>query len=205
MDNSPKNLTRNIDFFSLKKISTKLRVDIYGWAKIQTFTPNWSDSGTVPLTIDIHHLLKLQRYFSTVPPSEQEWHKAFLRWVRAQGCRPDSPGSSKKCLGPYRHSPEKGCLRCQAINLNLPRRVKAWLDCPLRLELCPMTTHPTRSVLLTSRPAEVCPINLIQLTDISSETETPSDQQKYFRLKLISDEHMEKNEHGDFYEMIKLQ
>ena len=40
----------------------------------------------------------------------------------------------QKCLGPRRHSPKKGRLRRQAINLTTPRRVKAWGDGPLRLE-----------------------------------------------------------------------
>ena len=28
------------------------------------------------------------------------WHKAFLRWVQAQGCSPDTPGGSKNASAP---------------------------------------------------------------------------------------------------------
>ena len=40
----------------------------------------------------------------------------------------------QKCIGPRRYSPKEGCLRCHAINLTPPRRVKACEDGPLRLE-----------------------------------------------------------------------
>ena len=51
-----------------------------------------------------------------------------------------------------------------AINLALPRRFKAWGDSSLRLEVCQSrsVTHPTRSMLLIPRPAEVWPIYWIQ-------------------------------------------
>ena len=37
--------------------------------------------------------------------------------------------------------PFLGCLRHQAINLTPPRRVKAWGDSPLRLEVYPVLSH----------------------------------------------------------------
>ena len=44
-----------VDFLSQKKISTKLGVDLYGGAKIQTFTTEYSTSGTLLLAIDKYH------------------------------------------------------------------------------------------------------------------------------------------------------
>ena len=49
----------------------------------------------------------------------------------------------RKCLGPRRHFPKKGCLRHQAIKLAHLKGVKAW-GCPLKLKVYPETRH-TRS------------------------------------------------------------
>ena len=46
-----------VDFLSLKNISTKLVINLYDRAKTKTFTTEWSTRRTVPLTINIHHSL----------------------------------------------------------------------------------------------------------------------------------------------------
>ena len=84
-------------------------------------------------------LHKGQRYLSSIPPTGRVWHKAFLRWVWAQGRSADA-------LGIPKNASKKGHLRCQAINLTPPRRVKAQGDAPLKLEVRPENgTHLTRS------------------------------------------------------------
>ena len=66
------------------------------------------------------------RYLTNVPPDEQVWHKAFFRWVRAQDCGPDTPGSFKNASGPVGFSGDKPKTS--------PRRVKAWREGHLRHE-----------------------------------------------------------------------
>ena len=39
-------------------------------------------------------------YLSFIPPTVRVWHKAFFRWVQAQGLSRDMPGSSKNASGP---------------------------------------------------------------------------------------------------------
>ena len=36
----------------------------------------------------------------------------------------------QKCIEPRRHSPKKECLKCQAVNIAPPERVRAWGDGP---------------------------------------------------------------------------
>ena len=89
--------------------------------------------------------------------------RPFLRWVLMLSLSPDAPSIPKNASG-HVGIPLKRCISGvrQAINLTPPSRVKAWGDSPLKLEVCPEDeTHPTRSVALTSRPIEVCPINWI--------------------------------------------
>ena len=69
-----------------------------------------------------------QLYLSSVPPTRGIRHKAYVRWVRAQGHSPHAPGMLQKYLGPCQHSPKGGR---QAINLTSPKRVKARRDAPL--------------------------------------------------------------------------
>ena len=62
-----------------------------------------------------------------------------IKWTStAQGLFKMGPGTEpwlryaqrlQKCLGPCRHSSEKGCLRYQVIKLSPPRRVRAWWWC----------------------------------------------------------------------------
>ena len=47
----------------------------------------------------------LPGYLLHAPPYGQVWHKAFFRWVRAQGRNPHAPGISPKCRWSPRHSP----------------------------------------------------------------------------------------------------
>ena len=49
-----------------------------------------------------------QLYLSIVPPTRPVWHKAFLRWVQAQGPSLDAPGGSKNASGPVGISLKKG-------------------------------------------------------------------------------------------------
>ena len=44
----------------------------------------------------------IQRYLSAVQPTGGVWHKAFLRWVRAQDRSPDAPSIPKNASGPIR-------------------------------------------------------------------------------------------------------
>ena len=44
-------------FFELENIFIKLRVVLYGWAQIQTFTTKKSARETVLQTINVYHLL----------------------------------------------------------------------------------------------------------------------------------------------------
>ena len=67
----------------------------------------------------------IKRYLLTAPPNGQGWHKAILRWFRAQDRSPHAPGSSKNASG-HVGIPLK-------INLTPPKRVKAWGDGSLRL------------------------------------------------------------------------
>ena len=83
---------------------------------------------------------------SYAPSSIQVWHKAFFRWVRAHSHTPTHVRQSQKCW----HFPKEGCLKCQAINLTPPMKVKAWGDGPLRLEelnhLTRMPDSPLKSL-----------------------------------------------------------
>ena len=98
----------------------------------------------------------LQRYLSVVPPTERVWQKAFLRWVRVQGCIPDTPGITKNASGPVGIPLKKGRLRLQAINLTTPRRVKAWeTPPPVARGMSSDEVHLTRYVPLIPQPAEV--------------------------------------------------
>ena len=72
-------------------------------------------------------------YLSSAPHNAQEWHKAFLKWSRCRAVAKIHP-AFPKYLGHRQHSPMKGRLRCQAINLTHPRRVKGKRNSPLRLE-----------------------------------------------------------------------
>ena len=69
-------------------------------------------------------------YLLYSPPSVHVWHKAVFRWVWSQGCGPDASGSPQKCLWLRRHSPKRGRLRNQAMNLTPPKSVKAWGTAP---------------------------------------------------------------------------
>ena len=92
--------------------------------------------------------------------------QGLFRWVRAQSIGHNTLGSSKNASAPHRHSPKKGRLGRQAINIAPPKRVKAWGDDTLRLEGAGLgepqltatgtSTHPTRSVYQRIRPAVMC-------------------------------------------------
>ena len=82
-----------------------------------------------------------EQYLLTTPPNGQVWHKAFLKVGPRAGSEPRHVRHSQKCLGPRQHSPKERRLRCQAINLAPPMRVKTWGKGPLRLE---EINHPTQ-------------------------------------------------------------
>ena len=85
----------------------------------------------------IHSTLVSLRYFLTISPIGQVWHKAFFKVC---------PGAGP-LLRLVRHSPK--CLGSRYVT----RRDSE-------------ETHLSRSVPLIPRPAEVCPINWIQLSKI---------------------------------------
>ena len=80
-------------------------------------------------------------YLSAVPPTGWVWHKTFFKVGLGTEPKPRRTQHSQKCLEPCQHSPKKGCLKHQVINLTPPRRVKAWGDGPLRLKVCQVTRH----------------------------------------------------------------
>ena len=67
--------------------------------------------------------------------------RTFLNWVRAQGGCLDALGIPKNALGPVGISVKKERLRCLAISLTPPKRVKTLGDGPLRLDVCPVIRH----------------------------------------------------------------
>ena len=58
-----------------------------------------------------------QRYLSAVPPTGRLWLNAFLRWVRAQGFSPDTPGIPKNASGPV-GIPRKGAFQTPGDKTN---------------------------------------------------------------------------------------
>ena len=124
-------------------------------------------------------LLGESRYLSFIPPTGRVQHKAFLG---GSGCKtvPWYTWWVKKCPRSRYHSPKKGHLRRQVINLAPPWRVRAWgtssqgLRMPVlmrltwtqltgihvirpRLTACRTRTHPTISVYRPTQTIEVCP------------------------------------------------
>ena len=55
-----------VDFLYSKIFFSKLGIDLYGSAKIQTFTAQYTTSGTVLLTINIHILPQLQQTVTNI-------------------------------------------------------------------------------------------------------------------------------------------
>ena len=78
----------------------------------------------------------MRRYLSPGLPTRGMQHKAILRWVRVS-CRTQH---SPKYLRFRRNAPKKGHLKRQAINLTLPKRVKAVETAPLRPERSPVSS-----------------------------------------------------------------
>ena len=78
------------------------------------------------------------------------------------GRSPHVPGISKNASDPIGIN-LKGRLRRWAINPTPPKRVKAWVDGPLRLEVYRMTRHTRPEPFIASRPAEICLINRISI------------------------------------------
>ena len=78
-----------------------------------------------------------------------QWIYSILSFLVAETCL-----QLQKCLRPRWHSPKKEHLRCQAINLAPPRRVRAWGDSPLRLKDAGLgASQPTAS---RTRPGQIC-------------------------------------------------
>ena len=86
-------------------------------------------------------------YLTDAPPSVHVWHKAVLWWVQPQYRSLDAPGSPQNTWGSVGILLKKKRLWRQAIDLNLPKGVKAWRESPLRSEGSPMQRYtPDRSV-----------------------------------------------------------
>ena len=60
----------------------------------------------------------LMMYLSSVPPTEQVWHKTFLRWFLAQGRNPHTSSISKNPSDPV-GIPRKGAPQGPGDKLNL--------------------------------------------------------------------------------------
>ena len=60
------------------------------------------------------------------------WHKAFFRWIRAQGRSPHAPGIYQKCLLPRRHSPLLGVPQAPGDKPNLLEGSKSLGEGPRR-------------------------------------------------------------------------
>ena len=90
----------------------------------------------------------LSRYLSNVQPIGLVWHKAFFRWVRAQGWSPGTSDDSKNASSPVAISHKR-----QTINQAPPRRVRAWGYSALRFEDAGQEApRPTVSGGRTHRP-----------------------------------------------------
>ena len=78
-----------------------------------------SQSLSQPSELDLQVKITIQTLiFINHPTYMQVWHKAFL-WVSSAGPLLTHTWRFQKCLEPHRHSPKKGCLRHQVINLAL--------------------------------------------------------------------------------------
>ena len=77
----------------------------------------------------VHKTIKLwiYRYLSCAPPNGRGRYSAFLRWVRAQDCSPDTPNIPKNAPGPVDLSLKKEHIKHRTINLAPPRRVRVWV------------------------------------------------------------------------------
>ena len=64
------------------------------------------------------------------PPNGNVWHRAFFRWVRAQGCSPHAPGISKNAYGLVCIPLIRGASG--AGRYPTPKEVKAWPEGPLK-------------------------------------------------------------------------
>ena len=132
---SSRNVSRDKNPTLIRKPRRVASAD-YHIQRRDTFDKIWAADttvgGSVPHLLDWYNWTKSPMAFVARPPNRRVWHKAFLRWVRAQGHCPDTPGISKNNLRARWHSPKKGRLRLQAINLNPPRRVTVWWDGPPR-------------------------------------------------------------------------
>ena len=65
-------------------------------------------------------------YLSYVPPTEQVWHKAFLKTCPGAGSKPTHSRQLQKCLDSHRHSLKNRHLRRLAITPTLPEKVRDW-------------------------------------------------------------------------------
>ena len=65
-------------------------------------------------------------YFLCTPPNRQYGTRLCFKVGPGTVLKPRYVQRFQKCLESHRHSPQKGCLRCQVINLASPRSVKVW-------------------------------------------------------------------------------
>ena len=92
-------------------------------------TYQWHEEGN-------HYLwwLSIFSQFVIYPTNQTRLAQGLFKVDWGAGPLPRHPRQLQKCLKPHQHSPKKGCLRHQAINLALLRRIRAWEDDSLRLE-----------------------------------------------------------------------
>ena len=93
------------------------------------------------------------------PTNRMSMAQGLFKAGPSTGEQPTRARDFEKYLGPRRHSSKERCLRRQANNLTRPKRVNAWGTPPEAKEISSAETHPTGTVQLTPRPAEVQPNN----------------------------------------------
>ena len=90
--------------------------------------------------------------------------RPFLRWVQVQSRSPDAPGGFKNVSGPVGIPLKRITSGARRYTQPLQRGLKPEVRPPEARGMFSDVIHPTKSVPLTLRPAEVCPINILRST-----------------------------------------
>ena len=69
------------------------------------------------LLLVMNNFISIILYFLYIPPTGRVWHKAFFKVGLGTGPLLRHAQQFHQCFGPHQHSPKKGCLKCQMINL----------------------------------------------------------------------------------------
>ena len=114
-----------------RKESTEIKAHIFSWG---SRTPSWTQRKRAAFPHSLPDVTGVSSICQLSHQPDECSSRPFLRWVWVQGCNPDAPSSSKNVSGLV-SIPQKRRVRCQAINLIPPRRVKVWGDGPVRHEV----------------------------------------------------------------------